>query len=75
MDDYEAFFREHEDPLHRKIGLLHPGIEPLRQRSGFQPDPPWLKAKRIEPGNQCLRLACNLAFTNDLAGRVHNANA
>jgi len=60
--------------LDYKPGLPHRRIEPLRQRRGLQPDPRNAKSKRAKPRDQRLRLACNLALANDLAGGVHNAH-
>jgi hypothetical protein len=61
--------------LHRKTRLLHCRIEPLRQRTGFQPDPLDRKTKPCKPADQSPRLARNLAFPSDLAVTVNNANA
>ena len=61
--------------LHRQTRLLHRRIEPLRQRSSLQPDPLKAKPERTKPGDQCRRLAQNLALANDLAARLDNAHA
>jgi hypothetical protein len=61
--------------LYRQARLLHLGIKPLRQRPGLQSNPHQRHSQRTEPPDQSLRLAHNLAFPNNLAARVNNAQA
>ena len=46
--------------FYRKPSLAHRRIQPLRQRTGLQPDPRHRKANLAEPGDQCRWLAGNL---------------
>ncbi len=61
--------------LHLQTRLLHPGVEPLRQRASLQAHPRQLNAQRLEPRDQSLRLAGDLRLTDNPPLRVHNAHA
>ena len=59
----------------RQSRFPHARIQPLRQRSSLQPDPPHRKPQRAEPAGQDLGLARHLGLADDPPGRVDNAQA
>ena len=62
------------DQLDGKTCFHHPGMRPLRQRSGLQTNALHRHAVRAEPGDQCTRLAEDLCFSDDPAIRIHHAH-
>ena len=54
---------------------VRPGVQPLRERPGLQPDPGHRQAELAEEPDQRLRLARHLGLAHDLARRVDHAHA
>src|SRR5882672_10647853 len=52
---------------------LYSGVQPLRQRSGFKPDPRHRNPQTAEPFDQGLWLAGHLGLAHDSPCCVHNA--
>src|ERR1700683_1909538 len=60
---------------HRQTCFGESAVKPLRQWSGFQPDPLEAVCGVLQHRQQSLRFARYLHFPNDLAGLIHNADA
>jgi hypothetical protein len=54
--------------------LAQASVQPLRQRTGLQPDPRHLQAKLAKPANQRLRLTRHLRLAHDPAGGIDHAH-
>ena len=50
-------------------------MQPLRQRSGLDPDPSHHQAELAEEPNQCLGLTRHPGFSDDPSGAIHHAHA
>ena len=60
---------------HLKPGRDQAGVQPLRQRPRFQPDPGYPSRQTKEEPNQRVRIARHLHLAYDLAGAIHHAHA
>src|SRR5271169_3112671 len=63
------------DTNHRQAGFGESTEQPLRQRSGFQPDPLEAIDRVLQRRQQRFRFARYLHFPNDFARIIHNADA
>jgi hypothetical protein len=59
----------------RQARRAQPGVQPLRQRPGLEPDPLERQAGATQEGRERLRLAVRLALAHDLARPVDHAHA
>jgi hypothetical protein len=58
-----------------KAGPDQTGVQPLRQRTRFEPDARNRQTKPFKESDERFRLARDLAFLHDLAASVDNAHA
>src|SRR5512139_1985942 len=58
-----------------KTGRAQSGMQPLRQRSGFKPNPRYRKVKILDKRHECIRVARDLGLLHNLPFRIHNTDA